>query len=46
MLNKEENERMLRERVASYQASNQTHKEWCSENNGEQTALKYWIEKI
>ena len=46
MLNKEENEQIWRERVASYRASNQTQKGWCAQNNYKYTTLKYWIEKI
>ena len=46
MLNKEENERIWRERVASYRSSNQTQKEWCLQNNYKYTTLKYWLDKI
>ena len=46
MFNKEENEKIWRERVASYRASNQTQKEWCEQNNYRQTTIKYWIERI
>lgn len=46
MLNKEENEKIWRERVASYRASNQTQKEWCAQNNYKHTTLRYWLEKI
>ena len=46
MLNKEENEKIWRERVAEYRASNKTQKEWCKENNFKYTTLRYWLEKI
>ena len=46
MFNKEENEKIWRERVANYRASNQTQKEWCSQNNFKFTTLRYWLEKI
>jgi hypothetical protein len=46
MLNKEENEKIWRERVAEYRASNQTQKQWCTQNNYKQTTLRYWLEKI
>ena len=46
MFNKEENEKIWRERVASYQVSNMTQKEWCAKNNYKHTTLRYWLEKI
>ena len=46
MYNTEENERLWRERVASYRASKQTQKEWCAQNNCKFTTLRYWLEKI
>ena len=45
MLNKAENEKIWRERVAEYRVSNQTQKQWCNENNYKQTTLRYWLEK-
>ena len=46
MLNKEENEKIWRERVTEYRASTKTQKEWCKENNFKYTTLRYWLEKI
>lgn len=46
MLNKEENERIWRERIANYRASNEGQKDWCNKNNCKQTTLKYWLTKI
>ena len=46
MFNKEENEKIWRERVANYRVSNQTQKEWCAQNNFKFTTLRYWLEKI
>lgn len=46
MFNKDENEKIWRERVASYRTSGKTQKEWCLENNLKHSTLKYWIEKI
>lgn len=46
MFNKEENEKIWRERVANYRVSNQTQKEWCAQNNCKFTTLRYWLEKI
>ena len=46
MSNKEENEKIWRERVAKYRVSNQTQRQWCEENNVKLRTLRYWLEKI